>query len=112
MIILEDLTHIRERIKANLRVRVRLHRWPFRELQQMIVYNDDVTRSRAAAVNDEKVTVADPGFRHGFAAGADGEGRGMRAFQLGETVRLLGITIGNPVMTPEESDLFADLMPL
>ena len=30
--------HIRDRIKANLRVRTRLHRWPFRELQQMIVY--------------------------------------------------------------------------
>ena len=38
LIIPEDLTHIRERIKANLRVRTRLHRWPFRELQQMIVY--------------------------------------------------------------------------
>ena len=38
LILLEDLTHIRERIKANLRVRTRLHRWPFRELQQMIVY--------------------------------------------------------------------------
>ena len=38
LIILEDLTHIRERIKANLRVRTRLHRWPFRELPQMIVY--------------------------------------------------------------------------
>ena len=38
LIILEDLTHIRDRIKANLRVRARLHRWPFRELQQMIVY--------------------------------------------------------------------------
>ena len=38
LIILEDLTHIRERIKANLRVHARLHRWPFRKLQQMIVY--------------------------------------------------------------------------
>ena len=38
LIILEDLTHIRDRIKAKLRVRARLHRWPFRELQQMIVY--------------------------------------------------------------------------
>ena len=46
------------------------------------LHHDDVTRPRAAAaVNDEKVTVADPGFRHGFAAGADREGRGMRAFQ-------------------------------
>ena len=37
LIVLEDLTHIRERIRATLRVRARLHRWPFRELQQMIV---------------------------------------------------------------------------
>ena len=37
LIVLEDLTNIRKRIKANLRVRTRLHRWPFRVLQQMIV---------------------------------------------------------------------------
>lgn len=37
LIVLEDLTHIREHIKAGKRVRSRLHRWPFRELQQMIV---------------------------------------------------------------------------
>lgn len=37
LIVLEDLTHIRERIRATLRVRARLHRWPFRQLQQMIV---------------------------------------------------------------------------
>ena len=38
VIVLEDLTHIRGRIKAGLRVRTRLHRWPFRELQEMIVH--------------------------------------------------------------------------
>ena len=37
LIVLEDLTHIRERIKAGHKVRARLNRWPFRELQQMIV---------------------------------------------------------------------------
>ena len=37
-IVLENLTDIRERIKAQLRVRARLHRWPFRELQEMIEY--------------------------------------------------------------------------
>ena len=37
LIVLEDLTHIRERIKAGKRVRTRLHRWPFRELQQQIL---------------------------------------------------------------------------
>ncbi|MDR3770115.1 MAG: transposase [Sutterella sp.] len=29
---------MRDRIKAGLRVRTRLHRWPFRELQEMIVH--------------------------------------------------------------------------
>ena len=38
VIVLEDLTHIRERIKAGKRVRSRLHRWSFRELQQQIEY--------------------------------------------------------------------------
>ena len=38
LIVLENLTHIRDRIKASLRVRARLHRWPFRQLQQMIIY--------------------------------------------------------------------------
>ena len=37
LIVLEDLTNIRERIKAGQKVRARLHRWPFRELQQKIV---------------------------------------------------------------------------
>jgi transposase len=36
--VLEDLTHIRERIKAGKRVRSRLNRWPFRQLQEMIRY--------------------------------------------------------------------------
>ena len=46
------------------------------------LHHDDVARPRAAAaVDDEKVAVADAGFRHGFTAGADGKGRGMRAFQ-------------------------------
>lgn len=37
VISLEDLTHIRDRIKAGIRVRTRLHRWAFRELQDMII---------------------------------------------------------------------------
>ena len=36
LIVLEDLTDIRSRIKAGLKVRARLHRWPFRQLQQKI----------------------------------------------------------------------------
>src|SRR6185369_9469594 len=38
IIVLEDLTHIRSRIKAGKKVRSRLHRWAFRELQTMIQY--------------------------------------------------------------------------
>ena len=33
----KDFTHFCERIKAGHKVRARLHQWPFRELQQMIV---------------------------------------------------------------------------
>jgi transposase len=36
--VLEDLTDIRTRIRANKRMRSRLHRWPFRQLQAMISY--------------------------------------------------------------------------
>ena len=37
-IAMEDLTHIRERIRAGIRVRTRLHRWAFRQLQDFIAY--------------------------------------------------------------------------
>ncbi len=37
-IVLEDLTDIREHIKSGKRIRSRLHRWPFRQLQQFVVY--------------------------------------------------------------------------
>jgi putative transposase len=38
LIVLEDLTNIRERIRARKRERSRLHRWPFRQLQEFICY--------------------------------------------------------------------------
>lgn len=37
-IVLEDLTHIRARIKAGKRMRARLHRWAWRQLQTFIEY--------------------------------------------------------------------------
>jgi putative transposase len=37
-IALEDLTHIRNRIKAGKRIRTRLHRWAFRQLQTFVEY--------------------------------------------------------------------------
>ena len=38
LVVLENLTHIRERIKCGKRVKSRLHRWSFRERQQQIEY--------------------------------------------------------------------------
>ena len=35
---MEDLTHIRDRIKAGRRMRGRLHRWAFRQLQDFVAY--------------------------------------------------------------------------
>jgi putative transposase len=35
---MEDLTHIRANIKAGKRVRTRLHRWAFRQLQDFVAY--------------------------------------------------------------------------
>lgn len=35
---MEDLTHIRAHIKARKRVRTRLHRWAFRQLQDFVAY--------------------------------------------------------------------------
>ena len=37
-IILEDLTHIRDNIKGGKRIRTRLHRWAFRQLQTFVEY--------------------------------------------------------------------------
>ena len=38
VIVLEDLTHIRKRIKAGKKMRSRLLRWPFRQLQEFLAY--------------------------------------------------------------------------
>jgi putative transposase len=37
-IVMEDLTHIRGRIRAGRRMRTRLHRWAFRQLQSFVEY--------------------------------------------------------------------------
>lgn len=37
-ITMEDLTHIRKNIKAGKRIRTRLHRWAFRQLQMFVKY--------------------------------------------------------------------------
>ena len=52
-ITLEDLTHIRERIKAGKRIRTRLHRWAFRQLQTFIEY-----KARAVGIAVEYVDPA------------------------------------------------------
>src|SRR2546430_1176565 len=37
-IVMEDLTHIRDRLRAGRRMRARLHRWAFRQLQGFVEY--------------------------------------------------------------------------
>jgi putative transposase len=51
-IVMEDLTHIRTRIKAGKRMRSRLHRWAFRQLQTFLEY-----KARAAGI---EVVYVDP----------------------------------------------------
>jgi putative transposase len=53
-IVMEDLTHIRERIRAGRRVRTRLHRcWAFRQLQSFVEY-----KARAVGITVEYVNPA------------------------------------------------------
>lgn len=52
-IVMEDLTHIRERIKAGKRMRTRLHRWVWRQLQTFIEY-----KAQAAGIAVEYVDPA------------------------------------------------------
>lgn len=52
-IVMEDLTHIRERVKAGRRVRGRLHRWAFRQLQRFVEYE-----ARAAGIAVEYIDPA------------------------------------------------------
>src|SRR5207244_4202651 len=37
-IVMEDLTHIRDRLRAGRRMRARLHRWAFQQLQSFVQY--------------------------------------------------------------------------
>ncbi len=51
VIAMERLTHIRERIKAGGRVRSRLHRWAWAQLQDMIAYKAEAAGIRVVYVN-------------------------------------------------------------
>lgn len=52
-IVLEDLTHIRKNIKAGKRIRTRLHRWAFRQLQTFVEY-----KAQAVGIDVEYVNPA------------------------------------------------------
>jgi IS605 OrfB family transposase len=43
---MEDLTHIRAHIQAGIRVRTRLHRWAFRQLQEFVQYKAEAVGLR------------------------------------------------------------------
>jgi IS605 OrfB family transposase len=48
---MEDLTNIRDSIKAGRRIRTRLHRWAFRQLQSFVEYKAKATGLRVTYVN-------------------------------------------------------------
>jgi len=52
-IVMEDLTHIRDRLRAGRRMRTRLHRWAFRQLQSFVEY-----KARAVGITVEYVNPA------------------------------------------------------
>ena len=51
VIVLEELTNIRKRIKAGKRVRTRLHRWGFRQLQMFVQYKAEAKGLSVLYVN-------------------------------------------------------------
>ncbi|NGX55768.1 MAG: hypothetical protein KR126chlam2_01410, partial [Chlamydiae bacterium] len=53
VIVLEDLTHIRKRIRTNKRLRTRLHRWSWRELQRFVEYKAEAAGLRVVYVNPQ-----------------------------------------------------------
>lgn len=48
---MEDLTHIRANIKAGKRIRARLHRWAFRQLQDFVAYKAEALGISVVHVN-------------------------------------------------------------
>jgi putative transposase len=69
-IIMEDLTHIQSRIRAGRRMRARLHRWAFRQLQQFIEY-----KAQAVGIAVEYV---DPAYTSQTCSRCDGLGRRVK----------------------------------
>jgi IS605 OrfB family transposase len=48
---MEDLTHIRQRIRAGKRMRTRLHRWAFRQLQDFVAYKAEAAGLRVVYID-------------------------------------------------------------
>lgn len=68
-LVLEDLRNIRKRIKGNKRLRTRLHRWPWRELQQFLEYKAEAQGIEVLYVNPAYTSVTcsscdSSGLRH------------------------------------------------
>jgi IS605 OrfB family transposase len=57
IIVLENLTNIRDNIRAKKRVRSRLHRWPFRQLQEFIAYKAEAVGIVVCYVNPAYTSV-------------------------------------------------------
>jgi IS605 OrfB family transposase len=69
-IAMEDLTHIRKRIRAGKRMRGRLHRWAFRQLQSFVEY-----KAEAAGI---EVLYVDPAYSSRTCCCCGGLGRRAR----------------------------------
>jgi putative transposase len=69
-ITMERLTHIRDRIQAGKRLRSRLHRWTFRQLQLFVEY-----KARAAGIT---VEYADPAYTSQTCSGCGNPGKRIR----------------------------------
>ena len=76
-IAMEDLTHIRARIRAGRRMRGRLHRWAFRQLQSFVEY-----KARALGI---EVIYLDPAYSSQSCSGCGGLGKRVKhRFVCGE----------------------------
>lgn len=107
---LEDLTHIRDNIKAGHRVRTRLHRWAFRQLQDftaykansaglMVTYIDPAYTSKTCSVCGE----IGQRVRHSFSCscGARRHSDVNAALNIAGLTLPIGLVRGSHVTCPE-----------
>jgi IS605 OrfB family transposase len=108
-ITMEDLTHIRGQIRAGMRIRPRLHRWAWRQLQNFVEYKAEAAGIEVAYVNPAYTSqtcsccgALGTGVKHRFVCGHCG----LRAHsdlnasrnlaRIGRTAVLPRVTVNTP----------------